>query len=72
MDGRNVLHSPDQVAGGRADHFTGSGDAGVNKSLGGQWRSKVRSMDDEMEEVVDMVGPDLLPFVRMCVQLALS
>ncbi len=42
MKGRDALHRTDGVAGGRINKITRLGDAGVNRSLGGQWGSKTR------------------------------
>ncbi len=40
MSYKDVLHDLDMVVGGHAHNITGLGDAGINGSLGSQWRKK--------------------------------
>lgn len=47
----NALHNPDMIAGGK-DITTDFGDAGVNKSIGSQWKSRVSDLDQAAEEAI--------------------
>lgn len=43
-----ALHEPDQVAGGHAHLVNGVGDARVNSSIGAQWPSRIRGIDQQI------------------------
>lgn len=45
LEGQAALHSPDQIAGGKADHITGVGDKRVKSSLGSQWKQRIDQLD---------------------------
>ncbi|EIK47035.1 hypothetical protein O59_001056 [Cellvibrio sp. BR] len=47
----NALHNPDMIAAGK-DITTDFGDAGVNKSIGAQWKSRVSDLDRVAEEAI--------------------
>lgn len=47
----NALHNPDGIAGGR-DVISGFGDAGVNKSIGSQWKTRLDALDDAAEAAI--------------------
>lgn len=47
----NALHNPDMIAGGK-DVTTDFGDAGVNKSIGSQWKTRVSELDKAAEEAI--------------------
>lgn len=55
LKGQNALHSPDMISGGRPDNVTGLGHAGVNKSLGSQWRTRVAALDDYVHSVAGSI-----------------
>ncbi|HEM3641757.1 TPA: hypothetical protein U1C36_000856 [Streptococcus suis] len=40
------------MAGGFASNVTGVGDAGVNSSIGSQWKSRVGTIDDVIDGLV--------------------
>ena len=69
VDGRHILHGPDQVAGGRADRFDGVGHGGVNSSLGNQWRPRRGDLGIMVDFAVDGISPNLLPHIRLNVEL---
>ena len=48
----NALHNPDMFAGGK-DLTTDWGDAGVNKSIGSQWKSRVLYLDNAAEDAIN-------------------
>lgn len=48
----NALHNPDMIAGGK-DVITSFGDAGVNKSIGSQWKTRVSDLDKTAQSAVD-------------------
>lgn len=41
-----VLDNPDQIAGGNPLGVEGMGDAGVNSSIGAQWKYRVSAIDE--------------------------
>ena len=45
-----ALHNPDQIAGGDPSKVSGMGDAGVNSSIGSQWRSRVEHLKQNVDE----------------------
>ena len=45
-----ALHNPDMIAGGK-DAVTAMGDRGVNSSIGGQWKDKVKDLDASAKQV---------------------
>ena len=47
-----ALHDPDQIAGGYADRITGMGDTRVNSSIGSQWRSRISSVDEAVDNYI--------------------
>ena len=49
LKGMAALHGTDQIAGGRADNITGLGDAGINSSIGSQWKGRVNILDDYVD-----------------------
>lgn len=55
-----ATHRLDGIAGGHQTDISGVGDAGVNSSLGSQWRSRVTALDDAVVEfVANNPGADL-------------
>ncbi len=63
---QNALHDPDQIAGGHPDKISGMGDAGVNKSLGGQWRN---GRADALDEYVRKQAENMTPEERKTTKL---
>jgi hypothetical protein len=53
MKTQAALHRLDGIAGGDATDISGVGDAGVNSSLGSQWRSRVGDID---RAIIDFVN----------------
>ena len=49
MDTQAALHDPDMVAGGFGDRVTGMGDRGINSSIGGQWSSRIKAVDEAVQ-----------------------
>ena len=45
-----ALHNPDQIAGGDPSKVSGMGDAGVNSSIGSQWRSRVEHLKQNVDD----------------------
>lgn len=52
MKALNALHNPDLYAGGK-DMITDFGDAGVNQSIGSQWKSRVGDLDKTAQAAID-------------------
>jgi hypothetical protein len=67
----NILHGPDQRAGGRPEVYDGLGSAGVNQSIGAQWRTFAPDLQRAIRETTAGIPPDLLPFVHMNVRLTM-
>lgn len=51
LDKQAALHNPDQVAGGWANKVDGVGDAGVNSSIGSQWRRRINDVDEQIKKM---------------------
>ncbi len=47
-----ALHDPDQIAGGFPKNVTGVGDFGINSSIGAQWKDKIATVDNVVDEIV--------------------
>jgi hypothetical protein len=69
LKGQNALHSPDMISGGRHDNVTGLGHAGVNKSLGSQWRTRVAALDDYVHSVAGSIPESEWYSTRLNVRL---
>ena len=52
LKGKAALHGPDMVAGGNPDNITGFGDGRVNYSIGSQWRSRIGSVDEAVDNYI--------------------
>ena len=48
---KNALHNPDEVAGGNPVHVDSIGDAKVNQSIGGQWKSRIGQIDKQIRKL---------------------
>ncbi|UOE42647.1 polymorphic toxin type 15 domain-containing protein [Agromyces larvae] len=70
MNGRAVLHGPDQVGGGRPDRFDGDGDLGINSSLGNQWRRRVADLGIMLDAAADAIDPKLRAHIKVNVDLS--
>ncbi len=72
LSDQDVLHGPDQSAGGNPVQFTGLGDGGVNRSLGNQWGGRsgnAARLERMMQDALGGLPPDLRGDVRMNVRL---
>ena len=59
-----ALHSPDQIAGGKADAITGLGNKKVNSSIGSQWGKKTSGRAKDLEEkILELIGKQESLFV---------
>ncbi len=56
MSQNDVLHDPDQVAGGFADKVTGMGSSRINQSLGSQWSSRIKDIDREIRKIAETMS----------------
>lgn len=48
--GKAALHGPDQIVGGKANNISGLGDSNINSSIGSQWKSRVGTLDNYINE----------------------
>nr|WP_257206014.1 polymorphic toxin type 15 domain-containing protein [Bacillus wiedmannii] len=64
-----ALHNPDQVAGGRPEIIGGVGDKRVNFSIGSQWRSRIKIVDKQIEEIAKNMKPEQLKNTYLNVKL---
>ncbi|WP_373696011.1 polymorphic toxin type 15 domain-containing protein [Bacillus mycoides] len=46
LDTQATLHTPDQIAGGKAEIIGGMGDKRINSSIGSQWRYRIDIVDE--------------------------
>lgn len=53
IQGQAATHRLDGIAGGNLTDIPGVGDAGVNSSLGAQWRTRVGAIDQAVVDFVD-------------------
>lgn len=63
------LHSPDMVAGGDVDAFDGYGHAGVNHSLGTQWKSRAEAAERWLDAEVESLGPMIQRWVQPSIEV---
>jgi len=64
-----ALHNPDQIAGGDPSKVSGMGDAGVNSSIGSQWRSRVEHLKQNVDEYAKDKDRGELENTKMSVKL---
>ncbi|NPC94183.1 transposase [Bacillus sp. WMMC1349] len=69
MKTQAALHNPDQVAGGRPEKIGGMGDKRVNFSIGSQWRSRIKIVDKQIEEIAKNMTPEQLKNTYLNVKL---
>ncbi len=50
MEGKDALHNPDSIAGGKIERVARMGDRGINRSIGSQWRGRGRA--DSIEQQI--------------------
>lgn len=63
------LHAPDQVAGGHPDRIARMGEAGVNSSLGAQWRTRVWDLQQQILDQASRIDSSLWDTVKLDVRL---
>jgi hypothetical protein len=51
-----ALHNPDLIGGGR-DMISDFGDRQVNSSIGPQWKSRAKHLDDSVQAYLNSIGP---------------
>lgn len=64
-----ALHNPDMIAGGKPSNIQGLGDAGVNSSLGSQWRHRIDEVDKQIMEIAKNMTQEQLENTRLNVKL---
>ncbi|PEF08795.1 hypothetical protein CON23_30545 [Bacillus thuringiensis] len=69
MKTQAALHNPDQVAGGRPEIIGGMGDKRVNFSIGSQWRTRIKIVDKQIEEIVKNMTSEQLKNTYLNVKL---
>ena len=58
MDSQAVLHNPDQIAGGNPLTLGGMGDAGVNSSIGAQWKYRISTVDEYVNDLIQSMSEE--------------
>ena len=48
LDTQAALHDPDMIAGGFGFNVSGVGDSRINSSIGSQWRSRIKELDEQI------------------------
>ncbi len=69
MKKQAALHNPDQIAGGDPAKVSRIGDASVNSSIGGQWKQKVKELQQAVDEFSKNYTADELEKIKMNVKL---
>ncbi|MED0952076.1 polymorphic toxin type 15 domain-containing protein [Bacillus mobilis] len=69
MKTQAALHNPDQVAGGRPEIIGGMGDKRVNFSIGSQWRTRIKIVDKQIEEIAKNMTSEQLKNTYLNVKL---
>ncbi|MED3999131.1 polymorphic toxin type 15 domain-containing protein [Priestia aryabhattai] len=69
LDTQAALHNPDQIAGGKAEIIGGMGDKRVNFSIGSQWRSRIKIVDKQIEEMANNMTTEQLKNTYLNVKL---
>ncbi|MBU3179471.1 hypothetical protein KPL47_24690 [Clostridium estertheticum] len=46
-----ALHNSDQIAGGNPLNIGGLGDRRINSSLGSQWKSRIKDLDEKIRDM---------------------
>ncbi len=64
-----ALHNPDQVAGGKPLDIGGMGDKRINFSIGSQWKSRIKIVDEGIEEMAKDMTPEQLKNTYLNVKL---
>ena len=64
-----ALHDPDQIAGGFAKNVTGVGDAGINSSIGSQWKTRIGTVDEVVDNIVRITPYEDLSKIYLNVKL---
>lgn len=64
-----ALHNPDQIAGGNPGKVSRMGDAGVNSSIGAQWRTRVELLADGVDDFAKGKQQEELQNIKMNVKL---
>ncbi|MCD8363747.1 MAG: polymorphic toxin type 15 domain-containing protein [Lachnospiraceae bacterium] len=69
-----ALHNPDQIAGGDPEKVSRMGDAGVNSSIGSQWKSaeRIGKLDTVIREYADGKTPEELSRIKLNVKLEME
>lgn len=53
-----ALHNPDQIAGGNPTDIGGLGDKKINSSLGSQWKSRIKEVDDHVRQNSNLMSKE--------------
>ncbi|MGG0462083.1 polymorphic toxin type 15 domain-containing protein [Priestia aryabhattai] len=64
-----AFHNPDQVAGGKPLDIGGMGDKRINFSIGSQWKSRIKIVDEGIEEMAKDMTPEQLKNTYLNVKL---
>lgn len=64
-----ALHNPDQIAGGDPTKVVGTGDSKVNSSIGSQWKSRVKQIENATNEFAKGYSDKELSQIKMNVKL---
>jgi len=67
-----ALHNPDQIAGGDPSKVSRMGDAGVNSSIGSQWRSRIDGMESAIKQVASKMSAEELATTKLNVKLTVG
>jgi hypothetical protein len=72
IEGQAALHNPDQIAGGDPEKVSRMGDAKVNSSIGGQWKSRVDGLESAIKDYAKDKSPEELANTKLNVKLEME
>jgi hypothetical protein len=67
-----VLHNPDQIAGGNFLGVGGMGDAGVNSSIGAQWKYRIGAVDEYINSLLQGLSGEEISNAYLNIRLTYS
>ena len=69
MSTKSILHDPDQVVGGYGNKISGLGDTKVNNSIGSQWKSRVKLIDEYDDNIKQGLTAEELLEIKLNIML---
>jgi hypothetical protein len=67
-----ALHNPDQIAGGDPSWVSRVGDAGVNSSIGSQWKNLISGMETSIKQAASKMTVEELATTKLNIKLTVE